>query len=157
MKTRLLQQPPTDTLPTVEVLPPDVERRQEHNDIPIGKFPNETETVEPPTVVPTSPRQPQQVSQRPKGRLAVAAILAAFVLYVASSLYGLFFRFDAHGIVAGREVRVSAPWGGTLDAVYVKVGDTVQQGDILAVVEDTELRHSIERLGDELLAAPSGT
>lgn len=162
MKTRLLQQPSVDTLPTAEArspeaIPPGVDRRQEHNAVSFEGISFETgpepASQEPPSVAPTPPRQPQQVSQRPKGRLVVAGVLAVFVLYVASSLYASFFRFDAHGIVTGREIKVSAPWAGTLDAVYVHVGDTVRQGDILAVVEDTELRHSVQRLGDELLAA----
>ncbi|MEM8945850.1 MAG: HlyD family efflux transporter periplasmic adaptor subunit [Planctomycetota bacterium] len=98
-------------------------------------------------------RQALQVSARPRGRLIVAAVLLACLGSIGYSIWMTFFRDAAYGVVTGKVAKISAPWTGTLTAVFARAGDQVRQGEILAVVEDVELQADIERLGDVLRTA----
>lgn len=103
--------------------------------------------------VETPARPAPQVSARPKGRLVVAAILLFCVGTVSYFLWSTFLRDAAYGVVTGKVTALSPPWSGTLTAVYVLAGDTVRQGDVLAIVDDPELQASIDRLSDDLRSA----
>jgi len=100
-----------------------------------------------------APRPAPQVSARPQGRLVVAAILLVCVVSVSYFLWSTFLRDAAYGVVTGKVTALSPPWSGTLTAVYVFAGDKVRQGDVLAIVDDPELRATLDRLGDEMRAA----
>lgn len=93
-----------------------------------------------------------QVSARPQGRMLVAGILLVCITLAGYSLWTTFLRDAAFGVVTGKVTTISPPWTGTLTAVHAKAGDTVQQGDVLAIVDDPNLQDEIERLGDELRA-----
>lgn len=91
-----------------------------------------------------------EVSARPRGRFLAVLILVTAVGSVGYSLWTTFWRDAAFGIVTGKVTKISAPWEGTLSAIYVRAGDQVRQGDVLATVDDPELQAEIERLGDQL-------
>lgn len=162
MKSRLLPPPSeaerefSDDAPLLDDAP-SVEQARRATDEPVVAVKAETETkpAARPAVEPyePSPRPAPQVSARPKGRLVVAAILLACVSSLGYSLWSTFLRNAAYGEVVGQVTEISTPWSGTLNAVYVRAGDSLRQGDVLAVVEDFELQAELDRLGDALRTA----
>ena len=156
MESRLLPQPVEDVRDSEhEVLAASYARRESDNSSPKVKKPNSepassAQTIEP--TIQTKTTRPQ-VSVRPTGRLSVALILLFCVGSVCLFLWNTFFRDAAYGVVAGRVTALSAPWSGTLSAVFVSAGETVQQGDVLAIVADAEIQASIDRLSDDMRTA----
>jgi len=100
-----------------------------------------------------APRPAPEVSARPTGRYVVVAVLLTCVLSVGYALWSTFLRDAAYGVVVGKVTALSPPWAGTLTGVYVRAGDQVEQGDVLAVLEDPELQASIDQLSDDFRAA----
>ena len=94
------------------------------------------------------PRRPPRPS-RPKGRLLIVGVLFASLGVCGFLIWDSFLRSDAYGTVQGRVVEISPPWSGTVEALYVQVGDEVKQGDIVATLQNPELEAAIERLSDE--------
>lgn len=113
----------------------------------------ETTTSEVVDKAPPVPRSAPQVSARPNGRLIVAAVLLLCVGSTGYSLWSTFLRDAAYGTVSGDVTKISPPWTGTVTAIYASAGSRIEQGDVLAVVEDPELIADIERVADELRTA----
>ncbi|MGI9429405.1 MAG: HlyD family secretion protein [Bythopirellula sp.] len=157
MKSRLLPQPMVD-YDEVDVAAPVPEYSRRESDVAevktaapaVESTPQPQPNSEP---VATVARSAPQVSARPTGRYAVVGILLVCVLSICSLVWTTFLRDKAYGMVSGTITEISPPWSGTLTAVYARVGDTVRQGDVLAVVDDPELRGTIDRLHDELRTA----
>ena len=101
----------------------------------------------------TPEHAPPEVSRRPNARRTVVAILVASLGFSVFAAWNTFLRYSAYGIVSGRVMELTSPWPAKVEAVYVRAGDTVRQGDILAIVSDPELDASIDRLGDEIRSA----
>jgi len=114
--------------------------------IELAQTPALTATTQP---VQSAPR----VSGRLKGRLLVATILLICVCTGGYLLWSTFLQNAGYGVVAGTLTAISAPWPGTLTTLYVRQGDIVRQGDLLAVVDDPELQASIDRFADKLRGA----
>lgn len=91
--------------------------------------------------------------KRPHGRLFVAALLLGLLGTLVYSGWNSWFRYELHGVVVGRLLRVSPPWNGTLHTVHVREGDRVRQGQRLITFESTERAQQLARAGDELLLA----
>ena len=51
----------------------------------------------------------------------------------------------------GRIITVSAPWSGNVSSWQVREGEQVKQGDMLALIDNIELRHQLESLQDDLM------
>ncbi|TWT72686.1 Multidrug resistance protein MdtN [Posidoniimonas polymericola] len=96
---------------------------------------------------------PPPTSDRPISRTLIAGVLAFGLCVTLCTMWSTFFRYSAHGVVAARTAELAAPWSGTIEAVHVRPGQAVQQGDLLATVVDRQLDASIERLRDELRTA----
>jgi multidrug resistance efflux pump len=97
------------------------------------------------------PRRVAPQPNRPRGRLIVGLLLLGLLVTALFLVWNTFFRYQAYGMVAGRVVEVPPPWTGVVRALYVREGDTVRQGDVLAVLENPEINESLDRLLDELL------
>ena len=103
---------------------------------------------------------------RRRGRLITFGLLGVFALVVGVASYVLFFREDAdkarptEDIAVGRATMnanlvisgvaeaqlisdLSFRTGGRVDAVSVKVGDTVKRGDVLAGLESDDLSNNV--------------
>jgi len=104
----------------------------------------------PKKIVGSQPPTPT-VKPESKGRIFIGLLLLALIGFVAHNVWNTYFRYVAHGVVSGRLLNVSPPINGTLQNVYVKEGDHVQQGQILATIENVELRHRYDLLRDEIL------
>ena len=156
MKSRLLPTPEHDeresqaAAPTPQRRESDVVNTFDEVEAAVAVELKSDSTIENPQ---PSARPAPPVSPRPNGRYLVVAILLACVVSVGYSLWSTFLRDAAYGVVTGRVTTLSPAWSGTLTAVYAKAGDTVRQGDVLAIVHDPELQDQIDRLGDDLRSA----
>ena len=88
--------------------------------------------------------------KRPKGRLFISGLLFCCLATVGFLVWDGFFRFGAYGVITGCVVAVPPPWAGTVETLYVRDGDRLQQGDAVARLRDPNIRAAIERLTDEL-------
>ncbi len=96
---------------------------------------------------------PTPLPKRPKGRWFVLFLLCGLCGYLSFMAWDHFFRYQAYGLVTGRPIQVAAPWEGNVRYFHVQEGETVQQGQMLATLDNVELRHRLAQLGDELRTA----
>lgn len=97
--------------------------------------------------------RPTPLPKRPKNRYVAGVFLFALMVGGSYSIWITFFQYQAYGIVTGRVIRVSSPWGGSVRAVFAREGDTVRQGQLLAILENHELQQQLARSQDELSIA----
>lgn len=107
---------------------------------------------------PAAPPEPERgtptpLPKRPKGRIAVGIMLLVLLVLVGHSLWSVFLRYGAYGLVTGRVAQVAAPWAGVVVESHASEAEKFQQLDLLARLDSLELRHQIERLSDELRMA----
>jgi multidrug resistance efflux pump len=91
--------------------------------------------------------------RRPKGRLFVGTLLISVVGLLGYLVWNALLRYEAYGVVEGRIVKIASPFDGVVRAVYVRDGDTVEQNQVLATVENIDARQQLARLQDELKVA----
>lgn len=115
---------------------------------PLG-FPQVVTPSRPGTIAPG----PTPLPKRPKGRWFLGAILVAVAVLVSYSVWDSFFRFRAYGVVEARVVEVPSPWSGNLQKRLVNEGDRVQQGQVLVIIDSTELRRQLGQVEDDLSVA----
>jgi multidrug resistance efflux pump len=75
------------------------------------------------------------------------------VAFGVERVWNTLWRYQAYGIVVGREVQVSPPWSGEIEAVHVREGDHVVQGALLFTLSNLGLHQDRTRLLDELRIA----
>jgi HlyD family secretion protein len=97
--------------------------------------------------------KPTPLPKRPKGRWFVAVLLLAVCSFAGYQVWQAFFRYQAYGTVTAHVIQVSPPWDGAVTFLYAREGQRVRQGELLATVENTELRQRHAQLGDELRVA----
>jgi HlyD family secretion protein len=102
---------------------------------------------------PESIHRPTPLPKRPKGRWFVGLLLAGLCGVAGYKVWHAYFRYEAYGTVAGRLVHVSPAWDGTIQAIHVREGDRVRQGQVLVTLDDLALRHQQARLADEMRIA----
>ena len=71
-----------------------------------------------------------------RGRRLFAALIAVMLLTPVGALAETSFEGT---VTSGNTQVVSAPFGGTVSSVSVKVGDRIQAGDVVATVETTKV------------------
>jgi multidrug resistance efflux pump len=96
---------------------------------------------------------PTPLPKRPKGRIAVGIMLLVVGALVGHSLWGIFFRYGAYGLVMGRVAEIASPWEGLVTQSHASEEESFQQNEVLAQIDSLELRHRLDRLGDELRMA----
>ena len=83
-------------------------------------------------------------------KFKLAAITAA-LLIVMGSLMEDDFRVSADAVLEGKIQRVvAAPFSGYLHSASVRAGDIVHQGDIMASLNDSEIKLQLAQLEGEL-------
>ncbi len=80
-------------------------------------------------------------------------ILLLICVLVGHSLWSMFFRHDAYGLLIGNVARVAAPWDGVVTELHVRESEEFEQADLIAELDNLPLRHRLDRLGDELRMA----
>ena len=103
-------------------------------------FPNKTQAA----------YQPSVPSGRPEGKWFLGILLFGAFIFTGYKVWDAYFHYHSYGVVSGRMISVSVPVNGILQHLYVKEGDKVQQGQLLGVIENSELRHRYETLKDDL-------
>src|SRR5437764_1397469 len=96
---------------------------------------------------------PTPLPKRPKGRWFIGLLLLTGCAYAGYHVWDGFFRYTAYGTVTGRLVQLSPPWDGELAFLSVREGDRVRQGEVLATLENHELRQKLDQTDDELRVA----
>lgn len=97
--------------------------------------------------------RPTPVPKRPKGRLFIGLLLFAACATLVYMVWDWQFRYHAHGVVHGRVLRVPSPWDGSVQALHVREGDQVRQGQLVATVENISLQQQLAKVADELKLA----
>ncbi len=83
--------------------------------------------------------------------LVKLASITVVLLVVMSSLIEGDFRVSADAVLEGKIQRVvSAPFSGYLLSASIRAGDTVQQGDVMATLDDSEIKLQLAKLKGEL-------
>ena len=93
--------------------------------------------------------------KRPKGSLFIGGVLFLVVGSVAYFVWNGMMRYVAFGTVTGKSIAVSPPWPGTVEALLVREGDFVRQGDELVRLASPQMQDELESLSDELRLAQS--
>src|SRR5262249_18495411 len=94
--------------------------------------------------------RPTPLPKRPKGRWFVGLILAGFCAFLAYNVWQTYFHYQAYGTVTARTIHVSPPWDGSVQALHVREGDRVHQGQLLVTIDNRELRDRQGQLADDL-------
>ncbi len=97
--------------------------------------------------------RPTALAKPPKGKWFVSILLIAFCGFCGYQAWTAFFRYRCHGTVVGRSIQVSPLWDGVVQALHVREGDLVRQGQLLMTVDNLELRQRQAQLADELKMA----
>lgn len=99
---------------------------------------------------PKAPARPTPAAHRPKGRWFMGSFVLGVLGLVAFKVWNTFLRYEAYGLVAGRELEVVSPWLGAIEAVHVREGEEVRQGQLLCTLSNLVLAQDRRRLQDEL-------
>lgn len=78
--------------------------------------------------------------KRPKGRWFISSVILSICVAVVGGLFNEFFRFQAYGVIDGRVIRISAPWAGVISSIQARDGELVEQGQLLATLQNSELK-----------------
>ena len=98
-------------------------------------------------------RRAQPIPSRPTNRIFTGCLLLAVFLLPCYGFWSSYLRYPARGIVRGRVVRISAPWQGIVDALHVREGDEVVQGQPIVTLRKLELEHQLDSINDQLRVA----
>ncbi len=88
--------------------------------------------------------------KRPKGRWFITLFVCSVALVVGNTLWSEFGRNQAYGVMQGRVLEIRTPWNGIIESMHVRDGQRVQQGQLLATINNFELRNERVRLKHEL-------
>ncbi len=95
-------------------------------------------------------RNAPPMKKRAKGRGFFAFLFLAVLTSAGYALWSNFLQFQSYGVIDGRLISVASPWDGTIVSWQVRDGDLVQQGDVLAKINNLDMQHELAALGDEL-------
>lgn len=94
---------------------------------------------------------PKPLPKRPTGRFFIGSILLFVCLTIAWLIWDAFLGVAAYGVVKGDTLNVSASFDGELTQIFVKEGQTVARGDLLATLRSCDFERELARLKDELV------
>jgi multidrug resistance efflux pump len=100
-----------------------------------------------------TPARPTPLPKRSKGRYFVAAILLTLGGFLSLAIWNLFLRYEGYGLVEGRVITISAPWGGLVRSLDAREGENVSPGDVLLTVESPLDQAELASAEDELRMA----
>lgn len=88
--------------------------------------------------------------KRPKGRLIIGSFLMGILLAGFYIVWDGVFRYQSYGIVDANRLPIRAAEPGVIQRVYVAEGDRVRTGDLLLVMDSTELQRRLAQTQDDL-------
>lgn len=88
--------------------------------------------------------------KRPKGRLFIGTVFLAVIGSIGFTLFDSLLRYTAYGEVTGRRLELAVPWPGVIQSIHVREGDHVEFGQVIATIDNFELKQKIEEIDDSL-------
>ena len=88
--------------------------------------------------------------KRPKGRLIIGAFLLGLLMAGIYIVWDGVFRYQSYGIVEANRLPVKAAGPGIIQRVYVAEGERVQTGDLLLVMDSSDLQRRLAQTQDDL-------
>jgi multidrug resistance efflux pump len=113
-------------------------------------------TLPPSSRLALAPLASPPAAKRPKGRWFVSSIILSILAFAAFTIWNEFVRYQAYGLIEGRVVQVAPNISGVVDSIHVQDGEWVQKGQLLATLDNLEVRHERERLQCEIQIARAG-
>jgi multidrug resistance efflux pump len=95
-------------------------------------------------------RSSRPAPKRPKGRWFITLFIAAIAIVTGSKIWNQFGQNQAYGIMQGRVLEIRAPWNGIIESLHVRDGQFVEQGQLLATINNFEFKNERLRLKHEL-------
>lgn len=96
---------------------------------------------------------PKPLAKRPKGRWFISLVILSIMAFAIRTVWCEFIRYQAYGQIEGRVIRLSPITSGVITSIVVRDGDQVQPGELLATIENFELKRDREKLESELQIA----
>ncbi|MGI9517998.1 MAG: HlyD family secretion protein [Pirellulaceae bacterium] len=97
-----------------------------------------------------SRRGGRPVPKRPKGRWFITLFVCAIAGLIGHKIWSEFGRNQAYGVMQGRVLEIRTPWNGIVESMHVRDGQRVEQGQLLATINNFELRNERVRLKHDL-------
>ena len=88
--------------------------------------------------------------KRPKGRLIIGSFLMGILLAGFYIVWDGVFRYQSYGVVDANRLPIRAAEPGVIQRVYVAEGDRVRTGDLLLVMDSTDLQRRLAQTQDDL-------
>ena len=88
--------------------------------------------------------------KRPKGRLIIGSFLMGILLAGIYIVWDGVFRHQSYGVVDANRLPIRAAEPGIIQRVYVAEGDHVRTGDLLVVMDSTDLQRRLAQTQDDL-------
>ncbi len=122
-----------------------------------GASPSAVPEVAQPTTAPCAPAgpsgRPQTVGRRTRRDYFLGTLLLASLVGLGLIVWNSFFRYQAHGTIIGRVINIPASQAGIVQAVHVREGDRVRNGQLLVSVRNLESQQQLDQLADQLKIA----
>lgn len=96
------------------------------------------------------------IAKRPKGRWFVSLFILSIVLIAGNKIWTEFIQFQAYGTLEGRIIELRIPWNGVIQSLHVREGDAIEQGQLLATINNLEFKNERLKLKQELQIAMAG-
>ncbi len=106
-----------------------------------------------PSVSAYAPAPRPAPTKRAKGRWFISVVILSFMGTVAMFLWNEFGRYQARGIIEGRVVRIASPWEATVSELLVADGQRVQAGQLLARLDNADLKLRLAKIEDDMALA----
>ena len=90
------------------------------------------------------------MKKRSKGSGFLSLIFLAAFIALGYTVWSSLLQYQSYGVIEGRVITVAAPWDGSIYNWQVRDGEEVTQGQVLAVINNIDMHHQLETLGDEL-------
>ena len=103
-----------------------------------------------PSPAPKVARSAPPLPKRNKGQFFIGTIFISCLAVAGYFVWSSFFLYQSYGVINGRVITVSAPWDGVIANWQIKEGEVVKQGQVLAEINNLQLRHRVEELVDEM-------
>ena len=95
-------------------------------------------------------RSAPPMKKRSKGSGFLSLIFLAAFIALGYTVWSSLLQYQSYGVIEGRVITVAAPWDGSIYNWQVRDGEEVTQGQVLAVINNIDMHHQLETLGDEL-------
>lgn len=97
--------------------------------------------------------RPTQLRRPSRFRFLAAGLLLAVTCAAGLTVWNVFFRYQAYGVVTGNIVEVSPAIDGQIRFLHVREGERISNGQTLVTLDDLDTEQQLDRIHDELRVA----